>query len=717
MYRYPAGIIALSAFLFFSCKPTVKKNYEGWTTYNGTNEALKYSSLTQVDTSNVQQLKIAWEYHAGGADTANTSQMQCNPIVVNGILYGVSPQLKLFALDAGTGKEQWVFDPLGGKEKPEEFIINNLRGVTYWEGEQDKRIFYTAGQHLFAINAPDGKIVSSFGDSGRIDLHNDLGEAARELYVITTSPGIIYKDQIIIGSRVSEHTDAAPGHIRSYDVRTGKLRWIFHTIPQPGEFGYSEWKDPQAYQFIGGANAWSGFSLDEGRGILFAPTGSASFDFYGGKRKGANLFADCLLALDANTGKRIWHFQDIHHNVWDKDLPAPPALVTVTHEGKKKDAVVQITKQGFVFLFDRETGTPLFPVAERAVPVNSNLVGEELWPTQPYSLKPAPFVRQQVTASDLNFLLPDSSLQEVKKKWEGLRKGHMFEPPSKQGTLIFPGYDGGGEWGGPAFDPETGILYVNANEMPWVLTMVDVNSTAPKKETNLAAGKRLYKKNCLTCHGPDRKGGGNYPTLTGINEKYNTPQFLQLVNSGRRMMPAFQHLDEEEKKAIASYVLELKKEQDKPYSGPLHVGDTSRNVPYTSTGYHKFLTKEGHPGISPPWGTLSAISMNTGEYVWRDTLGMDTAFAHKGIKTGTENYGAPVVTAGGLLFIAATKDEKLRAFNKLTGKLLWEVSLPAAGYATPAVYMLNGKQYLVIACGGGKLGTKSGDSYLAFALP
>jgi quinoprotein glucose dehydrogenase len=635
--------------------------------------------------------------------------------MVNGILYVISPQLKLAALDAATGKQKWVFDPWAAKGK--ERNVNNLRGLTYWEDEKDKRVFYTAGPHLYAVDALSGQQVISFGDSGQIDLHNDLGEDAKDLYVNTTSPGIIYKDQLIIGSRVSERSDAAPGHIRSYDVHTGKLRWIFHTIPQPGEFGHDKWENPEAYKHLGGANAWAGFSLDEERGIVFAPLGSVSFDFYGGMRQGTNLFGNSLVALDANTGKRIWHFQNIHHDVWDRDLPAPPVLVTVMHEGKKTDAVAQVTKTGFVFLLNRENGEPLFPIEERPVPLQSELTGEKLWPTQPYPVLPAPFARQLMTEADINYLLPDSSLKDVKARWASYKKSHMFEPPSKQGTIFLPGLDGGPEWGGPAVDPETGILYVNSNEMAWVVQIVEMEGKQSGKETNLEAGKRLYRNHCMSCHGPEREGGGNYPSLINIQQKYNTAQFLQLVSTGRRMMPGFNRLKEEEKNAIAAFVLNLKPVQALAYKGPQLAVDSFRNLPYNMTGYNKFLSKEGYPAISPPWGTLNAIDLNTGRYVWKDTLGDDPAFKHKGIKTGTENYGAPVVTAGGLLFIAATKDGKMRAFNKRTGQLLWETTLPAAGFATPAVYIANGKQYIVIACGGGKLNTKSGDSYVAFALP
>ena len=465
--------------------------YSGWQVNGGTKEGIRYSSLTQIDTSNVAALKVAWVYHTQDADTVNHSQIQCNPIVIDGILYGTSPQVKLFAVDAATGQQKWVFNPFDSlTDKKSFFIMNNCRGIAYWsDGGNDKRIYYTAGSLLHCVNAETGQLVKSFGTGGRIDLHDGLGRDVKDLFVTATSAGMVYKDLIIIGTRVAEGADAAPGHIRAFDVHTGKLRWIFHTIPQPGEYGFDTWKDTTAYKHIGGANAWSGFTLDEKRGILFAPTGSASFDFYGGRRKGNTLFANCLLALDAATGKRLWHFQTVHHDVWDKDIPAPPAVVTVMHNGKPVDAVAQTTKTGFVFLFDRVTGQPLFPVEEKPVPTQSELVGEELSPTQPVPVKPAPFARQAFTMADINPLLPDSSRKDLAARLAKYKFGKMFTPPSKEGTVVSPGFDGGGEWGGPAFDPATGILYVNANEIDNLLTIVDVKNEVPQKETWLQAGQ------------------------------------------------------------------------------------------------------------------------------------------------------------------------------------------------------------------------------------
>lgn len=708
----------LATVLMYSCKS--EKRYTSWQQYKGSNENIQYSSLTQVDTANVKNLQVAWEYHTGDADTVNYSQIQTNPVIVDGVLFGASPKMKLFAIDAHTGKEKWMFNPFDSLQSDKRmfFILNNCRGVTYWsDGEKDKRIFYTAGSQLYSINAETGRPVQSFGDDGKIDLHDGLDRDVKDLFVTATSPGIIYKDLIIMGSRVDEGAAAAPGHIRAYDVRTGKRRWIFHTIPQPGEEGYKTWDDSNAYKFIGGANAWSGFSLDEKRSIVFASTGSASYDWYGGRRLGNGLYADCLLALDANTGKLIWHFQDVHHDVWDRDLSSPPALVTVNKKGKKTDAVALTTKTGFVFLFDRETGKPVYDIVEKPVPANTDLAGEKLSQTQPYPTAPAPFMRQLFTEKDINPLLSDSSYADVKKRLASYRNDHMFNPPSLQGTVVFPGLDGGAEWGGPTFDPETGILYINANEMAWVIQSVELKNNAVGKENYEQAGMRLYQANCMSCHGPERKGSGNFPSLMNVNKKYTAEAFNTLLKSGRRMMPAFNQLYDNEREAIASYVLDIKNVKARFFVSPVSAKDDPTKLPYTITGYNKFLSKEGYPAIAPPWGTLNALDLSTGQYTWKKTLGNDTRFKNAKEPTGIENYGASVVTKGGLLFIAATVDGKFRAFNKRNGELLWEITLPAPAFATPAIFELDGKEYIVIACGGGKNKTKSGDSYVAFELP
>jgi quinoprotein glucose dehydrogenase len=710
---------AAIVFTLFILSCHSKKTYTTWSHYKGSPENIQYSSLTEIDTSNVKNLQVAWIYHTGDADTVHNSQIQCNPIIVDSVLYGTSPQMKLFAVDAITGEQKWVFNPfdsIATEKRGSFFILNNCRGVAYWtDHKNDKRIFYTAGSDLYCVNADDGQPIKSFATDGKLDLHNDLERDVQDLFVTATTPPVIYKDILITGTRVDEGPIAAPGHIRAYDVRTGKRLWIFHTIPQPGEEGYNTWEDPNAYKFIGGANAWNGFSLDERRGIVYACTGSASYDFYGGKRFGDNLFANCVLALDAQTGKKVWHFQTVHHDVWDRDLSSPPALVTVNKNGKSIDAVVVTTKTGFIYVFDRENGRPLYDVVEKPVPTVSELKGEKLSSTQPYPVAPAPFMRQSFVEKDINPYLSDSSFNDVKKRLASYKHDHLYDPISLNGTVIFPGLDGGAEWGGPGYDPETGILYVNANEMPWVLTAVDISKRSSAQENFEQAGKRLYQSNCMSCHGPEREGSGNFPSLIDVEKRYTQNTFYNLVKSGRRMMPAFKQLNENEQEAIASYVMKIQSSKTKKFVDSKN--DSLYKLPYTITGYNKFLTKEGYPSISPPWGTLNAIDLSTGKYIWKTTLGHDTAFENAKQPTGTENYGASVVTAGGLLFVAATKDGKFRAFNKRNGQLLWEYNLPTAAFATPSVYEVGGKQYIVIACGGGKLKTKSGDSYLAFKLP
>lgn len=715
--------IIIVALVWIACKNnnnTDEAEYSGWKKATGNSNGNKYSSLTQIDTNNVAQLQVAWEFHTGDDDTAAHSQIQCNPIIVDGVMYCTSPMLKVFAIDAATGKQKWVYSPYDTitENKAGHFNLNNNRGVTYWtDGKDDKRIFYAAGPYLICLDANTGKIINSFGDSGKVDLHEGLQmDDVKDLFVTETSPPSVYKNLIIAGTRVSEGMDAAPGDIRAFDAQTGKIVWQFHTIPHPGEAGYETWENPNAYKYTGGANNWMGMTIDQKRGIAYIPIGSASMDFYGGKRKGSDLFADCMLALDAATGKEKWHFQYLHHDTWDYDPSSAPVLLTVNHDGKKIDAVAQTTKTGFVFLFDRDNGNPLFPVVETPQDTVTDLIGEKLSPTQPIPQKPAPFVRQSLTQKDVNPYLSKTEYDSVVKLLGTVHTGHIFTPQSKEGTIIFPGFDGGAEYGGPAVDPETGILYTNDNQMAWILQMFDVNP-AEHSLTFKDAGPKLYQANCMGCHGADRKGGGNnYPSIVDINKKLNKDQFISFINAGRRMMPSFQHLPEMDKEAIAYYVLNLTSEANNKYESKLTAIDSFRILPYEISGYNKFYTKSGAPGLSPPWGVLNAIDLNTGDYVWKNVFG-ENEFPGAPANTGCENYGGPVVTKGGLLFVGATKDGMFRAYNKRTGKLLWQTKLPAAAFATPATYEVNGKQYVVIACGGGKLGTQSGDRYVAFALP
>lgn len=679
-----------------------------WRNHGGDPGHTQYSELAQINTANVQRLKQAWVYRSGDNDAR--SQIQCQPIVVDGVLYATTPGLKLFALDAASGKPRWTFDPFGAGAVGHSLGVN--RGVTYWAEGDDKRILFAGGQRLYAIDARTGKPIPGFGAGGSVELTGGLDRDVRGLYVLSNTPGAIYRDLFIMGTRVSEGPGpSVPGHIRAYDVRTGKIRWKFHTIPHPGEFGYETWpKD--AWQRIGGANAWSGISVDHSRGLVFLPTGSAAFDFWGGNRHGENLFANSVLVLKADTGERVWHYQLVHHDLWDRDLPAAPVLVTVNHDGRRVDGVAQITKSGHVFLFERETGRPLFPIEERPVPA-SDLEGESAWPTQPVPLQPPPFARQVFTEAEATDLSP-ASRAAVLEQLRKTRTGQPFIPPSKQGTIIFPGFDGGGEWGGAAFDPTTNLLYVNSNEMAWILTMVELPGGKEADEKPL--GERVYNRYCVSCHAPDFKGAGQQavPSLVDLGQRQTKSDIATLLQQGKGVMPSFAWLTTAEIDAVTAFVL---READ-PFGASGPRPDLDQYIPYTITGYNRFFDPDGYPAVKPPWGTLNAIDLDKGEIAWTVPLGEFAALTKRGIPpTGTENYGGPVVTAGGLVFIGASKDEKFRAFDKKTGKVLWETSLPAGGYASPATYEVGGKQYIVIAAGGGKMGTKSGDAYVAFALP
>ncbi len=676
-----------------------------WNTYLGDKASSQYSALQQITPENIAGLKVAWTYQSGGADAKNRSQIQCNPLVVGGVLYGTSPDFQLFALDAATGVERWRFDP--SKDGLTKSGVN--RGLVHWGEGDEARIFYANAHFLHAIDTRTGKRIPTFGKQGSVDLKEGMGRELNGLYLSANTPGIIYDDLLIMGMRVGEGpAPAAPGPIRAYNVRTGELVWRFNTIPLPGEAGHETWP-PLAHRSVGGANVWTGFALDETRGLVFCPTGSAAFDFWGGDRTGQNLFANCLIALDAKTGKRVWHFQFVHHDLWDRDPPAPPNLITVTHDGKRIDAVAQVTKSGHVFLFDRATGKPLFPIEERAAPP-SDLQGESAWPTQPFPLKPAPFARQLFTFDEITDISP-AAHRAVLDRFSKVRPHTPFMPPSTQGTIIFPGFDGGAEWGGAAADPD-GVLYVNSNEMPWILTM---EPTAADGNPATSSGAAIYAQLCAACHGMDRKGNQaqNVPSLADVAQRLKQPDVLALLETGKGVMPSFAFLTGPQKQKLTNHLFNGESSNAEP-GGDDELGA----IPYTTTGYNRWHDPDGYPAVRPPWGTLNAIDLNTGDFRWTVPLGEYPELTAKGIpQTGTENYGGPVVTGGGLVFIAASRDEQIRAFDRKTGKELWQAKLPAAGYATPATYSVNGRQFVVIACGGGKIGTKSGDAYVAFALP
>ena len=668
-----------------------------WRVTGGDPGNTRFSSLDQIDTTNVAQLRVAWTYHTGD----RSGEIQATPIVIDGVLYATTPALNVVALDAATGRERWRFDPRTTHDARRTDFSHVNRGVVYWGDGDDGRIFFTAGRRLYALDARTGRAIPTFGDSGSIDLAKGLSRDIGDAYLVATSPGAIYKNLLIQGIRVGEEEGSAPGDLRGYDVHTGAIRWIFHTIPHPGEFGYDTWP-AGAWQTAGGANSWAGLSVDTARGIVYVPTGSATPDFYGGARIGANLFANSLLALDAATGKRLWHFQTVHHDLWDRDLPAAPNFVTITRGGWRVDAVAQIAKSGFVFLFDRQSGKPLFDIVERPVPA-SDLRGEHAWPTQPFPVKPAPFARQSIAAGDV---------PEQLARFKTLRNA-FFAPPSREGSIVLPGFDGGGEWGGAAVDPETATLYVNASDVPWIAAMRE-----PARRASTTGGARagsvVYAQECASCHGTDRRGQGRAPPLNAVPTRLAVRDVRELLDWGRGFMPSFASLPVAEKAALLEFLGYTVTPSDT-------AGWTSARpsaAPYEFVGYERWRDTSGYPAITPPWGTLSAIDLNTGEYRWRIPLGEFAALrAHGTSPTGTEQYGGPIVTKGGLVFIAATQDGKFRAFDKNTGRLLWEAALPAPGYATPSTFAVGGRQFVVVAAGGSKLGSKSSDTYVAFSLP
>ncbi|KAA1193287.1 PQQ-binding-like beta-propeller repeat protein [Pseudohalioglobus sediminis] len=677
-------------------------DFAGWQTYGGDEGNTHYSELTQINRENVDQLRLAWRYDsARGAPLPATSELQLNPIVVDGILYGRNPLYNVFALNAATGAPRWTYDP------PLSHVgLSNMRGLSLWQGERDKRLFFTTGHFLMALDAETGKPITAFGDKGRVDLRQGLGRDPEVVSINAPSPGVIFEDLIIMGSAVTETAGAAPGDIRAYSVIDGSLVWQFHTIPRPGETGHETWP-ADAWKTAGGANAWAGMSLDSARGVVYVPTGSPTPDFDGSQRHGANLFGNTLLALDARTGKRIWHFQAVRHDLWDRDLSSAPTLATVTMQGKQRDVVAQASKQGVLYLLDRDSGKPVFPIEEVAVPA-SDVPGERAFPTQLRVTLPEPFTRQSFSAADLSDINPRTHAY-VKQQLEDTEPFAYMRPPGLRKSVLFPGFYGGANWGGGAYDPATNQYYINAIEAPHI---VQVQAVEVDKGSSFGRGAFLFRQQCSGCHGLELQGFYPYaPALTGIAERTSKAEAMRIIRAGKGRMMPFAQLPRHDLEALVDYLFAFDA-GEKPAAG----GETE--TAYVFAGYNDFVDERYYPAVKPPWGTLTAIDLATGKRSWQIPLGEYEELTREGVPpTGTRNYGGPLVTAGDLLVIAATSDEMLRIFDKHNGELLWQYKLPAAGYATPATYAIAGRQYLVITCSGGKLGTATGDSYLAFALP
>ncbi len=683
---------ALSLAMAFPCSAAAADR--DWPAYGGDDAKTRHSPLRQIDRGNVRRLELAWTY-----DTREKGDTQTQPIVVGRVLYGYTPTHKTFALDAASGAPLWIFDSgLTG--------TGANRGLMYWSRGRERRVFAAVDNFVYALDARTGKPIASFGTAGRIDLRENLGRDPAAQSVRLTTPGVIYRDLLIVGGRVAETLPASPGYIRAYDVRSGALRWTFHTIPRPGEPGHDTWP-ADAWTYSGGANSWPGMTLDAKRGLVFVPTGSAAADFYGGNRAGDNLYANCLLALDAATGKLRWHFQFVPHDVLDRDLPSAPTLITLSVGGRRVDALAQTTKQGYVFVLERDTGRPVHAIEALPAPASS-VPGERAHPTYLKPRVPAPYARQRLSADGLTTRTPQANAW-ARAGLARLASDGPFKPLSVGAdTTIYPGFDGGAEWGGPAWDPDTGLLYVNANEMAWV------GALAPD-DVGRATGRSIYLRDCAACHGDDGRGSPpQFPSLVGVLERLTPEDFMARVRAGGGRMPAFPQLQDEALRALVGY---LRDGSDTAAGTP---DQSPARQPYRFTGYRRWLDPDGYPAIAPPWGTLNAIDLASGRYAWSIPFGEFPELVARGLRgTGSENYGGPLVTAGGLLFIGASiHDRRFRAFDKLDGTLLWEAALPLSADATPITYSIGGRQYVTIYASGGKeRGGSTGGVYLSYALP
>jgi quinoprotein glucose dehydrogenase len=683
-----------------------------WTHYAGSPEQSKFFNTSQITKDNVNQMEVAWVYES---DEAMPNYF--SPIVVDTVMYVMAKNSSLVAINARTGKEIWIHTGLQGLTR---------RGINYWESKnkKDKRLIFTLNNTLQAIDAVTGKTVTSFGKNGYVDLREGLDREPTSIRRMQSMmPGVIYNDLVILGSAPGENYFSPPGHVRAYSVVTGKMKWVFHTIPHPGEYGYETWpKD--AYKYVGGANVWGEISVDTQRGIAYLPVGSPTFDFYGADRIGSNLFGNCLVALDAKTGKRLWHFQTVHHDLWDVDLTSAPQLITVNRNGKKIDAVAIATKNGLVFVFDRVTGVPVFPIEEMPFPP-SDMPGEEAWPTQPIPSLPS-FTRHKVTKETINPFFSDEEKETWHKRIDAAKSGLYIPPSDKYELIAVPGALAGVNFGQSASDPRNGMLYLLTQEYPSIYKLERIKSaTELMTAADVDKAKTLYTTTCQSCHGADMKGAGIAPSIVNAGQRIAFADFKTLLNNGRGQMPGFVHVDEELTKAIYQY---LGGNPNARAFGGFGRGNQATQIegPVVASGGAKVIPDEKqapamtdypdgvpHPKdryttdygtywanlMSPVWSKVIAYDLNTGTIKWEQPIGEDANsmnLGHKGLgaPAGVQRKGM-VITSSGIVFCTA-KGGKLYAFDSQTGKPLWETTLSNETNAQPSMYQINGKEYLVV---------------------